>query len=309
MAVTVGSWLQSFCEKNTGVAAIESGLLDELREDLENAALSARLRVDGCGRSEALLPLRLPKSRLADLDSCERRAVASADREVAVELSGPMLAGMALDLFVAHWLYVGRSLEPVADLIAMLEASGEDQAREFLGKLDPLDAASLVEPVAAAAEAWADVDPRWRPRTESRVVLSLAAGAVICAGRLDVMLGGPGTSLPGVIVETKSGVVTAAHAQEVYLYALLVALRDGEAPAVVARWYPGADPAGVLVTEGVLRSSARRLQDALVRWADLSTGEVPAETAGRWCDWCPEIEACPSAKGQRRPSGFEGVHG
>jgi hypothetical protein len=89
--------------------------------------------------------------------------------------------------------------------------------------------------------------------------------------------------------------VASAHPHEVYLYALLVALRDRAVPAVVARWYPGADPVGLPVTLGVLEAAAARLAAGTRQWAELLSGAVPDERAGGWCGWCPDRAECPSA--------------
>ena len=61
----------------------------------------------------------------------------------------------------------------------------------------------------------------------------LAGGAVTVTGRLDVLLGGPPTGRPGVVVEVKGGRWYDGMRADGHLYALLVALRDGVVPAAV----------------------------------------------------------------------------
>lgn len=292
--VSVATWLASL-PLTDPPTAVE---LQELRADLDHSvttscrAVRAHLDVD-------LLPARVPKSRLADLQRCERSALARF-RDVAPAVAGDaVLRGTALDQFVAHQLTAGRVREPVADLTSMLSAAGDWSSLAVLDDMDLVEAAALLEPMAAAvAASWSGIDPAWAPRVECRASVVLADGACVCSGVVDVELGGVTTDRPGVLVEVKSGRAAASHQDEVYLYALLVALRDGVAPGVVARWYPGADPTGLPVTLGVLEAAARRLADGVRRWFELLAGDPATERAGAWCTWCPDLAVCPSASAE-----------
>ncbi len=297
----VGEWLASIGPGPTvepasiGARAVDPGIISELRVHLDESARAAADLVRGEGFVSSL-PIRLSKSRLADLESCERRALAAARSTADPVPTARMLAGRALDQYIAHQLFDGRVLDPVPALAEMLEACGDEDSLESLVGMDDGEAAELLEPMAAAAAAWSDVGADWRPRLQSRATSVFADGDVICSGILDVELGGAGTPHPGVVVEVKSGAVASSHPHEVYLYALLVALRDRRAPAVVARWYPGKAPAGVPVTEGMLRSAAERMCDAMLRWAELAIGDVPEERPGSSCGWCPDLADCPTGR-------------
>jgi hypothetical protein len=289
--VSVASWLSSLPVPEP----IPAAELDELRHDLDRAASDALAPWrDTIGRDA--LPLRVPKSRLAQLQQCERFTVAAHERPSDTPPSQAMLKGVALDQFVAHQLVAGRVREPLADLTSMLEAAGDWASLAALDELDVTESEELLGPLAAAvADAWAGIDPAWMPRVESRASLVLADDGCVCAGVVDVELGGPSTTRPGVVIEVKSGSVASQHPAEVYLYALLLALRDRSAPAVVARWYPGDEPAGLAVTMGVLEAAARRLVDGLATWAELVAGATPTESPGPWCAWCVDAPRCPSA--------------
>ena len=292
--MSVESWLGQLALAPVArvVAADE---LDALRDDLDHAARRA-IAVVGDRLGPEQLPLRLPKGRLADLERCERTAVARSRSDASPASSAAALRGTALDHFVAHQLVAGRVREPVADLTSMLETWGDWDSLAVLDELGHEQADATLSPLAAAvADEWSGIDPGWAPRTQVRAALSLADGACSCAGVVDVELGGPGTDRPGVLIEVKSGGVAVSHPHEAYLYGLLVALRDRSAPAVVARWYPGSDPAGLPVTLGVLEAAAARLRAGMQRWAALLAGEAPAERAGAWCAWCPDRAECPSA--------------
>lgn len=279
----------------TPVAATD---LAELRGELESAVAAA---VGSVRVEPEDLPVRVPKSRLAELARCERSAVASARSTDARRREGPealgLLRGIALDHFVTHQLAEGRVLEPLPALVSMLTAVADDQSLELLDTIALDDAESTLGPLAGSvAASWADLDPAWMPRTQSRATLVLSGGSVICSGIVDVELGGPTTGLPGVVVEVKSGRPAPEHQAEAYLYALLVALRDGVAPVTVARWYPGSEPAATPVTLGVLEAAAARLTDSTNTWVELVAGRTPDESPGAWCRWCVDAPHCPSAR-------------
>jgi hypothetical protein len=271
--------------------------LEALRVDLEAAASDAVARLRDAG-VEDLLPLRLPKGRLADLQRCERAAVERAGADRAAP-SVAMVLGTALDRFVLHEIAVGPVGDPVEDLVAVLDAQGDEQAADDVLALGD-DLVERLAPLAGAARAWADLDPHWWPRTQSAVALHLADGRVLSEGFVDVEMGGPLTGRPGVVVEVKSGRPGADHLAEVTHYALLAALRDRSAPAWVLRWYPGAAPVPMPVSAGTLESAARRLGALMERWSSIVAGRPPEESPGAWCGWCPVVDVCASAA---RPSG------
>lgn len=290
--MTVATWLDSLEDEEP----VDPAELAQLRADLEDAV---RREVDAVGDriDPDLWPIRLPKQRLADLERCPRSALARFRDTTDAPPGAAMLRGTALDQFVAHQLVVGRVREPLADLSSMLRAAADDVSLQSLEDLGEQRAGELVDPLAVVvAESWSGIDPRWVPQVQSRAALVLADGACVCSGVLDVEFGGRGTGRPGVVIEVKSGAAAAAHVHEIYLYALLVALRDREAPAVVARWYPGADPSGPKVNLGVLEAAAARLVSGLRVWTDLLAGGPAEERAGGWCSWCPDESVCPSAR-------------
>lgn len=276
-----------------GLAVSATGTLPGLRDRLEQRASAAAALLDG---HEEGAVLRVPKSRLADLQQCERLAVARHARPDAGPPGPAALRGVALDRFVLLEVAQGPIVDPVEELLSVLDVQGE------LETCDQVVAAASVDPgfvddLAAAAAPWRGIPRTWWPRLQSPAVAQLAEGRVVCSGRLDVELGGVLTDHPGVIVEVKSGSPRPAHIEEVALYALLVGWRDGIAPSLVVRWYPDEPAACMPVDAGLLASAAARLGDAIEQWAQLSVGRSPGEVPGPWCRWCPDAAACPSAAG------------
>ena len=238
--------------------------------------------------------VRVPKGRIADLQRCERLAVARHLRPDGRPPGRAALRGVALDRFVL--LAVGGSAldEPTAELLSVLDAQGEESlcdqvlaaATDDLGVFD-----DLVGPV----ESWRDIPEEWWPRLQTAAAVSLADGRVVCSGRLDAELGGPLVHRAGVVVEVKSSSPSPAHVEEVALYALLVGWRDGVPPALVVRWYPFHGAAVMPVDAGVLESAATRLAGAVEVWVELLAGREPREVPGPWCRWCPDASGCPSS--------------
>lgn len=280
-------------------ASVTGDDLAEIRADLERAATRAVALVDGHDAS-GVLPLRLPKARVIALGDCERFAVARHATDLAGVDEAPspsVLLGLALDVYVEHELVEGPVADPVDDVSSWLEARGDLDVRDgFIAGADP---AALV-PLASAARAWSGLDADWWPRTQAAAAVHLAGGAVRCDGRTDVELGGPLSGRPGVVVEVKVGRPHPGHLAEATHYALLVALRDRVAPALVARWYPEGSFAVMSITVDVLHSASRRLADAIGAWAEMQVGRTPRERSGPACAWCPDADRCPSY--QERPS-------
>jgi len=286
----VAEWVEGHADDASPVSGEE---LVDLREMLERVAADTAAGAEGNGPTGDE-PWRVGKARLADLTRCER--LARTDRAGA-DLSPGIVRGVALDHFIAHRLWVGPVTAPAEELTSMAVATADHDLETFLESFGDDELDEMLAPLAAAAEAWSGLDASWWPRVQTSASLVLADGAVVSAGRVDVELGGPLTGRPSLVVEVKSSTgVRADHAAEAYLYALLVALRDDEAPVAVALWYPGGAVVDFPVAAGTLRAAAARLADGIVTWSELVAGRPPRESPGAWCRWCPDADRCPSVQ-------------
>lgn len=220
-----------------------------------------------------------------------------------------MFRGRALDAFVQHVLFAGPVADAVPDLRSMWVASESTEDLEMLERFTSGEAGSggtgsggtalnesavedLVD-LAAHAMVFSGSQP-YAPRTEVRMGATFA-GVLELRGRVDVLLGGPGTDLPAVLVEVKSGRIRDEHRAQLRHYVLLAALRHGEAPAGATLWSPesGLEP---LHVHGVLASSAERVAAAVVSFAEISAGREPTLTPGAHCRFCPVNADCPVAR-------------
>lgn len=237
-------------------------------------------------------PVVLTDAIVQRLVTCEGSAVATASAEPS-EVTWPMFRGRALDAFVEHVLFAG----PVADATDALRSIWT--ARGSNGELASLDrfgaseeAASDLTELAAQAMAFSGTQ-RCLPRTEVRLGVTIEH---VCElrGRADVLFGGPGTGLPAVLVEVKSGPLRDQHRAQLRHYVLLAALRHGEIPAGAALWSPvsGLEP---LHLGGVLHSSAERVASAMDALGRLRAGEDPSLRPGTHCALCPARSGCRAA--------------
>ena len=103
--------------------------LADLRGHLEGAAARAVALVDGHDARD-LLPLRVPKGRVAALLACERHAVARHAQPFDASMAPAALRGMALDRYVLHELVAGPVADPLEDLLSMLDAQAEFATRD-----------------------------------------------------------------------------------------------------------------------------------------------------------------------------------
>jgi hypothetical protein len=272
---------------------LDGSVIGDARALLESAAVQAA----GLGGWASTDPLRLHKGRITHLLHCPRRAVARDDTITA-----------RIDDLV-----LGDLVDGAAKLIALDAASPitSASARAFLDALEQPRVsehlADIGEPAAAAlmAEAdaridrlvsmWPAIAPEWWPRVEEPVRVPLADGAVTLGAKLDILLGGPPTDRPSVVIEIKGGRWHDSVRSDAHFYALLVGLRDGVAPAMAVS-IAAAD--GITHTEpirtAVLVHTAERVAAAIETASRLAAGEAPEARRGVHCATCPVRTGCPA---------------
>lgn len=285
-----------------------------LRAELDVAARAATV-VGGWSEAE---PLRLSKHLVTGLLRCPRRALSErGERNPRGQAEGQERTGPCEDRGAGDDVVMGSMVDAAAKLatvsprqsvtvdaaLAFLTALGDTTVADHLADLGPA-AARLIADAAAridrlARSGLAGVDPGWWPRVEDPVRVVLAGGAVTVAGRIDVLLGGPPTGRPGVIVEVKSGRWYDGMRADGHLYALMVALRDGEAPAsavtIVSDGTTNVEP----IRPALLQHAAERLDEAIGVAARLAAGEPPAMSPGAHCQHCPVRPDCTVGRGWR----------
>ncbi|MGH9112646.1 MAG: PD-(D/E)XK nuclease family protein [Acidimicrobiales bacterium] len=273
-----------------GHVASDRDPLPGLRELLDDAARGAAA-IGGWTDAE---PLRLSKHLVTGLLRCPRRALADDGAR-----SDEIVIGLIVDAAAKLAATSPRQPLTLEATLGFLAALGETTVADHLDSLAGAHdgARPLIDEARARlerlADAWPAIDPAWWPRIEEPVRVRLGGGAVTVAGRLDVLLGGPPTDRPAVVVEVKGGRWYDGMRADGHLYALLVALRDGQAPVaavtVVADGTTQVEP----IRPSVLDHAADRLVEAIRVAAGLAAGEPPATRPGGHCQHCPVRPDCP----------------
>ena len=101
-----------------------------------------------------------------------------------------------------------------------------------------------------------------------------------------------------LIIDLKTGRVSARHREDLRFYALVETLVRDVPPRLLATFYlDSAEPVVEHVNEGVLRAALRRTLDGINALVELQVeGRTPVKRTGPTCRWCPLSADC--AEGQ-----------
>ena len=271
-----------------GVTPAGAGdLLDDLAARIDQAA-GAACRI---GRWTPDEPLRLAKGSVAWLLRCPRRALAAPDAGTTDDL----VAGRIVDAAAKLATLVPQRPPTVEAALAYLDATGDAAVADHLADRGGVEAlpADLAARIDRLATGWPAIDAGWWPRVEEPVRAVAAGGAVVLGGRLDLLLGGPPTSRPAIVVEVKAGRWHDSARADGHLYALLVALRDGVPPTAVVTVVADGTTQVEPVRPAVLSTAADRVVHALDVAGPIAAGEPAPAHPGPHCGQCPLRPACP----------------
>lgn len=297
MRTVLGGYLQDLVADASGQVT-RGGCSDtgEVQALLEDAAAEAT-RVAGWSEEE---PLRLWKSRVTWLLHCPKRATIADDPLGTSTNVDDLIMGLIVD--AAAKLSALGAQRPVTGeaSVAFLAAQGDERARHHLSAIGEPAATKLMAEAGSRVNrlsvAWPEVGPGWWPRVEEPVRAPLAGGSVVLGGRLDILLGGPPTGRPGVVIEIKGGRWHDSVRSDAHFYGLLVGLRDGIAPAGVVSLaaYDGTTQVEP-IRPAVLHHAAEKVAVALATAARIAAGEAPEARPGSHCLTCPLRSTCPAA--------------
>lgn len=272
------------------------GLLEAAAADAVAAAVGADL---------ASNPIRLSKRRITELAACERHLVVSSSVDGADGFTGSsggddlLHLGVLIDVLAEHHVLTGRPRpdpEPLELGLELCRAHGDKETTvHWIEGLSPAERDSIDERVVEKRDhllaGWPAFERHWWARTQERAVVGLAGGQVVLDGRADAIVGGRPTPWPALVIEVKSGNFGREQRDDGLFYALLLALRDGEAPAAAVTVTPGALHVE-RATGDRLRTATLRLADAVVAAGELAGGRAPAERPGARCHRCPALTSC-----------------
>ncbi|MEK7292833.1 MAG: PD-(D/E)XK nuclease family protein [Actinomycetota bacterium] len=185
--------------------------------------------------------------------------------------------------------------EVVDEALAQLADDERGSAGPFIEQLTPAERAQLrsssVDLFTKFDECFPPLKPAWRPVLESSARYEMFDRRINLSTRADLTLGSPGAK---VIIDLKSGRFVPSHREELRFYALVEALRSGQAPRRLATYSLVTARADVEeVTEGVLQAAARKTIDGIRLIIELEReGRQPRLRPGSPCYWCPLMSDC-----------------
>ena len=270
-----------------------------VRDELEAAAREASATAAAGGADLAANPIRLSKRRITDLLACERHLLLTADDTADGEA---VHLGVLVDALAEHHVVSTRARlepEPLELGLELCRARGDDATVAWVEALDRDARRTLAERLdekrTALLQRWPAFDPAWWARTQERAAVAFADGDVVLTGRADVTVGGPPTSWPVLVIEVKSGGFSIEQRDDGLVYALLLAVRDGVAPAAAVTVPAGGGVHVEVATAERLATAALRIGVAIRAAGELAGGRPPLERPGARCDRCPVRRTCPSA--------------
>jgi RecB family exonuclease len=266
-----------------------------LREGLERAVVGI----------QPPRPLWLSKGRLAAFARCPGLFASwLAGEQPPFEHSLRTAAGTLFHRCIE--IHVGVRLDRPAAVVAGRAAAGlqdDPVFAAFWSGLDRVARAGLHQEAARRLELFRDTFPpfprEWGVIPERPLRADLAGGAVVLAGRVDLVMGTPDRSDPSaatrLAIDLKSGDARPEHAEDMRFYALLMALRLGVPPYRVATFFlDSGEWQAEDVTEDVLHHAVDRTAAALAGARRLLAGVEPELRPGPHCGWCPRRSTCPA---------------
>ncbi len=285
------------------------GELPEFDADL-GGRLRARLEAElsgVVGELGANEDLMVSKHLLSQVHSCEARMLAEDDGafEVTVPIARGSVAHKAIELAI-HWKSEPVPLDLVDEALARLTESDHWLA-DWLRTCGDVSRAELRseagDRVSKFLECFPPLRARWRPVTESRLIVDLCGGRIRLQGKVDLTIGTPDGRRAGkVIVDLKSGGAATLHRDDLRFYALLETIRIGVPPRLVASYYLDQGVAHTeAVTVGLLDATLARTVDGARRIVDLRNGTVaPVKRTAVSCRWCQILADCDEGQAHLR---------
>lgn len=235
------------------------------------------------------------KHKLTTVHGCEANHIAAL---TAFEWTIANVKGTVLHKAVELGLNWQGEIIPsdvVDEALARLADDERGSAGLFIEQLSPAERAQLrsssVDLFTKFDECFPPLKPAWRPMLESSARYEMFDRRINLSTRADLTLGSPGAK---VIIDLKSGRFVPSHREELRFYALVEAMRSGQAPRRLATYSLVTARADVEeVTEGVLQAAARKTIDGIRLIVELEReGRPPRVRPGSPCYWCPLIGEC-----------------
>ncbi len=244
-------------------------------------------------------PLRVTKEVVRRVLRCETHLLAQLGSDSGYFPSAAMVKGAMADrLFTQVLAGFGVGDDVVAAALESADAAGDARLRrdwDRLGLQEQNEVRTGLESIAAGLlERWPDLPSGALPRLQEALRVELCGGAVILAGRVDLLLGRPRSGRVGTIMlDAKAGSTRTDHRDDALWYCLLETLRSGLPPFQIGNYYLSSGGLDLhTVTPEDLDRATSRVADALARLSRLAAGGEARRSPGPLCPWCPVYATC-----------------
>ena len=275
--------------KEPGFVPLPIEVINDIRDQLHG------LVADIAEYLEPDKALWVSKNKVTTVHGCEGHYLANLSNfEWTVANVRGTVVHKAIEL-ATNWKGKFTPSDVVDDALDRVAADERISAAQFVDSLSDSDRAELrsgaIDLYTKFEECFPPLKPAWRPVLESGARYEMFDKRIIMSTKTDLTLGAAGNK---VIIDVKTGSLHPHHREELRFYALVEALRTGQAPRKLATLSLLTARIDVEdVTEGVLQAATRKTADAIRKMYELERERrdpklVPSAT----CRWCPLAESC-----------------
>ena len=240
-------------------------------------------------------PLTIAKHSLNSVHGCEAQHVANRGK---FAWSLPLVRGTVLHKAIELLINVRVPRTPseiVDDALERIIQSEGKSASDYVASLSPAEQAELratvVDLVTKYEDSFPPLKPEWRPVVESNAKVHLCGGSIFLTARTDLTIGAPGGK---VIIDLKTGRMSAAYREDLRFYSLVEILKSRQAPRLTATFTVDSQRIDTEpVSIDTLRAAVRRLVEGAQLLDELDRQQrPPTKKTSNACRWCPLLESC-----------------
>lgn len=237
----------------------------------------------------------IAKHSLNSVHGCEAQHVANRGK---FAWSLPLVRGTVLHKAIELLINVRVPRTPseiVDDALDRIVESEGKSASDYVASLSPAEQAELratiVDLVTKYEDSFPPLKPEWRPVVESNAKVHLCGGSIFLTARTDLTIGAPGSK---VIIDLKTGRMSAAYREDLRFYSLVEILKSRQAPRLTATFTVDSQRIDTeAVSVDTLRAAVRRLVEGAQLLDELDRQHrPPTKKTSYACRWCPVLSSC-----------------
>lgn len=240
-------------------------------------------------------PLVIAKHTLNSVHGCEAQHVANRGK---FAWSIPLVRGTVLHKAIELLINMRSPRTPsdiVDDALDRIVETERGSASDYIASLSPAEQAELratiIDLVTKYEDSFPPLKPEWRPVVESNAKVHLCNRSILLTARTDLTIGPPGSK---VIIDLKTGRMSAAYREDLRFYALAETLKSRQTPRLTATFAVDSQRIDTEpVTVDTLRAAVRRLVEGAQLIDELDRQHrPPTKKTSFACRWCPLLGSC-----------------